>query len=231
MMAELVQPVTLVARWPHHGDLRVVVDGAYTYLRAADVEQLASIPAWGEGETIIGDEWPDELNGEPYYLLDKALTKLRRHLDEETAAEFVTWLDEALPDLIAPETVAAARKPTSFTRGVTVRHAARQLAGAGIQLGRTGLFHAMHELGWTRRDGDSWALTSLPLDREWAAVRQIRHPAPGKGRAASYDQIYILPAGLDELVTQLAAPDQPIPPAAAQAACLPLFDTSDSEKD
>ncbi|MGO1267347.1 MAG: hypothetical protein ACTMIY_12000 [Microbacterium gubbeenense] len=231
MMVELAQPVTLVARWPMHGDLRVVVDGTYTYLRATDVEQLAEIPAWGEGETVIGDEWPDELNGEAYYLVDQALAKLRRHLDEEAASGFVAWLDEALPDLIAPETVAAARKPTSFTRGVTVQQAARQLAGAGIRLGRTGLFHTMHELGWTRREGDSWALTSLPLDREWAAVRQIRHPNPGKGRAASYDQIYILPAGLDELVTQLAAPDQSIPTVAAQAACLPLFDPSDSVKD
>lgn len=224
MMAELVQPVTLVARWPHHGDLRIVVDGPYAYLRAVEVEQLAGIPAWGEGETVIGDEWPEEFNGEPFYLLDAAMTKLRRHLDEPTASEFVAWLDEVLPNLLAPDTVAAARTSASFTRGVTVRHAARQLAGAGIHLGRTGLFHTMHELGWTRRDGDSWALTSLPLDREWAAVRQIRHPNPGKGRAASYDQIYILPAGLDELIIQLAAPDQPVARASEQAACLPIFD-------
>ncbi|WP_156759528.1 hypothetical protein [Microbacterium karelineae] len=219
-MTHLLQPVPLVARWPFHGDLHIVVDGAYVYLRADDVERLAGIPAWGEGETVIGDEWPDELDGTPFYRLEQAIAKVRRHADSDTAAEFVAWLDESLPDLLDPRTVAAARPPESFTRGITVRHAAQRLTAEGLRVGRTGLFAHMQRLGWAERAGDQWSLTGLARDRGWATVRRIRHPAPGKGRHGAYDQIYILPAGLEQLRADLTPADPPVPADTR----VPLFD-------
>lgn len=222
MMADLAQPIKIIARWPMRGDLRIVVDGDYTYLRASDVETLAGIPAWGDGEALIGDDSAVDFLGEAHYLVDVAVAKVRRHADEARAAEFVTWLDEALPDLLDPQTVDDARVRTGFGAGLTVRNAARRLTDAGVRIGRTGLFTTLQSLGWTRREGDSWALTSLPLDLGWAATRRIRDPRPGADRHATYEQIYILPAGLDRLVELLHAPDTSRVMPASAAHVLPL---------
>ncbi|NHI16833.1 phage antirepressor KilAC domain-containing protein [Microbacterium excoecariae] len=220
---DLLQPIKLIPRWPGHGDLHVLVDGPYVYLDAADVERLAGIPAWEDGDTILADEWPHTIDGTPHYRLDAALAKVQRHADVDTAAAFVTWLDETMPDLIDPRTVKAARRDAPLPEAITVAHAARELTAAGLRLGRTGLFRYLAELGWLERAGDHWSLTDLSRAAGWATVRRIKHPAPGKGRHAAYDQTYITPAGMTELRRQLASarPSEVDGPRAPHA---PLFD-------
>lgn len=227
MMADLVRPSKLIPRWVGHGDLTMVVDGGYIYLRAVDVETLAHVPAWGEGETVIGDEWPEELVGEamgsePYYELDAAIAKCRRHADEPDAAAFLVWLDEMLPDLVAPDVVESARRSTSLVDAITVQRAARRLTEAGARIGRTGLFSTLEQLGWTRRVGDTWALTAFATDRQWATVRTIRHPDPHR-KGDWYEQIYITPAGFERLREELTTPD-PASGRAPLAPSLPLFE-------
>ena len=81
--------VKLIPRWPGHGDLTIVVDGDRTYLRADDVERLAQVPAWSEGETILGEEWPEELDGVPFYTLEAATAKAMQHAGKEPARMFL----------------------------------------------------------------------------------------------------------------------------------------------
>lgn len=226
MIAELVRPSKLIPRWVGHGDLTMVVDGTFVYLRAVDVETLAHVPAWGEGETILGDEWPEELVGEamgsePYYELDAAVAKCRRHADVPEAVAFLEWLEGILPDLVAPDVVESARRSTSLVDAITVQRAARRLTEAGLRIGRTGLFSTLEQLGWTRRVGESWALTALAMDRKWATIRTIRHPDPHR-KGDWYEQIYITPDGFERLREDLSAP---APEASiAPPAGLPLFD-------
>ena len=227
MIAELQRPSKLIPRWIGHGDLTIIIDGPYVYLRAVDVESLAHVPAWGEGETIIGDEWPEELVGEamgsePYYELDQAIAKCRRHVDDQpAAAAFLAWLDATLPDLVDPEVVESARRPTPLVDAITVQRAARRLTEQGLRIGRTGLFSTLEQLGWTRRAGESWTLTALATDRQWATVRQIRHPDPRR-KHETYEQIYITSRGFERLREDLAVPDLEM--GHARLVGLPLFE-------
>ncbi|WP_345750082.1 phage antirepressor KilAC domain-containing protein [Microbacterium rhizophilus] len=219
---ELQQPVKMIARWPGHGDLTIMVDGAYTYLRADDVERLADVPAWGAGETVLGEAWPEELDGIPFYPVDAAITKVNEHAGKETARQFLAWLDSALPGLLDPESLARARRDVGFMNSLTVRQAARTLdRDPAITIGQNTLFAHLEREGWITRGDDCWQPTVMARANGWVTIRRMKHPAPGRDRHASYEQVYITPVGMTQLRTTLRAIAEPAP---VDDTRIPLFD-------
>ncbi|WP_221585584.1 phage antirepressor KilAC domain-containing protein [Microbacterium sp. G2-8] len=217
----LQEPVRIIARWISHGDLSIVVDGDYVYLRADQLEQLADVPAWSSGETIVGDEWPADLDGVPFYTLDAAVAKVNEHAGRETPRQFLAWLNVELPNLLEPRVVEAARGDVSFVGAYPVASAARHLdRHPEISMGRDRLFAYLEHHGWIERIDDAWAPTTMSRSRGWVTVRRIPHPDPSRRGRALYGQIYITPSGLEQLRDELTP--EPIP--AAPDTLRPLFD-------
>lgn len=217
-MAELAHNATLYPHWPGHGDLRIEIRDDVVYLRADQVERLARIQPWSTGETLIEDHWPATFAGHPYYELDVAVARCEA-ADTEHATAFLIWLAEQLEQLLTDETIDAAVRPASFTESHPVDRAARILdADPAISIGRNGLFAHMHALGWIERPTGDWTITGLARRSGWLTTRGVQIPATTKARMRVYPQIYITPAGLDELRRTLhalnpATPDIPPHPA------------------
>lgn len=212
-MVQLAQPRKLIPRWHGHGDQLIVIDGAYTYLRADDVEHLAGIPAWNDGDTVLGDEWPLDLNGVHFYLLDDALRRCDKR-GTLTAREYSTWLLSFLAG-VDDEVLEQAHRVVPFTDALTVTQAARQLsADLDITLGRDQLFHELDRLDWISRNtiDDDWIISPAAHTRDLLTLRAVNIPAPTRDRRRRYLQVHITRAGLAELATHLA-PATPPPPA------------------
>ncbi|WOF23802.1 phage antirepressor KilAC domain-containing protein [Microbacterium betulae] len=217
----MVIPVKLIARWPRRGDVMIVVDGDRTFLRADDVERLAQVPAWSAGETVLGDEWPEELDGVPFYTLEAAVAKVSEHAGKEPAREFLGWLDVTLPQLLAPDVVAQARRDVSPLVSFTIDQTAAQLLrNPGLRMNRVQLFAYLERCGWVRRAGDEWTPTDHARAEGFLTVRQIPHPDPSRGKHASYPRIYVTPAGMDKLRASLRSDAPEFTPALTPA----LFD-------
>lgn len=222
-MVELAQPRKLLPRWPGHGDLTIVIDGAYTYLRADQVEQLAGIPAWGDGETVLPDEWPLDVAGTPFYAIDDAVQKCERH-GTALAAEFVSWLREFL-STVDDDALEQAHKVVHFTDAYSMTRAARILdADPTITMGRDRLFAYLEQLGWIERSSPAhdWIITRRPHDRDWLTLRAVRVPAGNKTGWRDYLQVHVTPAGIAELRRTLHALNRGAPPTDIPAA-QPLF--------
>ncbi|WP_105567153.1 phage antirepressor KilAC domain-containing protein [Microbacterium halophytorum] len=197
--AILPAPVKLIARWPQHGNLTIVVDDQFVWLAADDVEQLAELPSWGEGETVLSDDWPETRAGVAFYSVDAALTKARAR-GSELALAFVAWLDEVLPDLVAPDVVEGARPDVTLAEAIPVERAAHRLtAERGARVRRSELFDLLVDEGWLERIADGWATLRPARAHGWATIRRVPHPNPKLGKHAAYHQPYITPAGMDEL--------------------------------
>ncbi|WP_396645396.1 phage antirepressor KilAC domain-containing protein [Microbacterium sp.] len=211
-VVELAQPRKLLSRWHGHGDLLIVIDGAYTYLRADDVEHLAGIPRWSTGDTVLGDEWPLDVAGVAFYLLDDAFRRCEQH-GTLMAREFTAWLLEFLArvdDTVLEE----AHQPVPFTNAHTVTQAARALAESlRITLGRDQLFEQLDRLDWIGRNtpDDDWVITPFAHTRDLLTLRPVNVPASNRERRRRYLQIHVTPRGLDEL-RRLLAPAVPPPP-------------------
>ncbi|WZH36275.1 MAG: hypothetical protein PIR02_16125 [Microbacterium enclense] len=212
VMVELAQPRKLLPRWYGHGDLLVVIDGAYTYLRADDVEHLAGIPAWGEGDTVLGDEWPLDVDGVHFYLLDDALRRCDQH-GTLASREFTTWLLDFLSH-VDDTVLEQAHQPVPFTEALTVAQAARHLSTElGINLGRDQLFDHLDRLDWIGRNTpeDDWIITPAAHTGDLLTLRPVNIPAPTKERRRRYLQVHVTRHGLDRLRVHLA-PATPPPP-------------------
>lgn len=201
----------LIPRWLGHGDLTIVVDGDHVYARADQVEQLAGIPPWSTGETLLGDTWPLELDGYPYYHLDDAIVRVES-MHSSQAAEFLTWLRETLPVLLSDQVLDVAQRVPDFIGSHPVALAARLLSDdPAVRIGQQGLFAHMHELGWIVRaysenpDWPEWHIATPARRNGWLAVRNVTIPAANRARRRTYPQIYVTPAGLTELARTLHA--------------------------
>lgn len=201
-VAELARTrTTLIPRWFGHGDLTIVVDDERAYLRADQVEQLAGIPPWSTGETLLGDAFPLEMDGRPFYELDEAIARCET-AQTTTAGEFLAWLGDTLADLLEDEVLDVAQPVPAFIGSHPVAAAARLLSDdPEVRIGRQGLFAHMHALGWTERHDDHWVMTNLPRRRGWLTTRNV---ALGPHRGI-YPQIHVTPAGLAELGRTLHA--------------------------
>jgi hypothetical protein len=208
LMYELAQPRKLVPRWLGHGDLTIVVDGPNVYVRADQLEQLADIRPWADGDALIPEGWPVDLQGVAYYRLDDALDRLE-HAGTGSATAFLTWIRDTLPTLITDETLALAAGLSGFLDAFTVSQAAAQLStDPAVSIGRDRLFRHMEQLGWVTRDRDYWALTT-PARRD--GVLTLR-TVPVRGR--SYPQVYVTQLGLTALRASLHALSVAPPPPA-----------------
>lgn len=203
----LPQPVRLIARWPGKGDLTIVVDGAFVWLAADDVESLAGLPAWSDGETVFADDWPETRDGVAFY---SAVAASRKAIAQGGAlgAEFAAWLEETLPALTEPDVVEGARREVPLSDAVTIERAARELSDErGSKVRRGDLFDLLIREGWLERTGDGWAVLTPARAHGWATIRRVPHPNPKLGKHAAYHQPYITPAGMEELRRLLAAAD------------------------
>lgn len=205
-VTELAQTRKLIPRWIGHGDLTIVVDGVRVYVRADQVEQLAGIPPWSGGETLLGDTWALELDGQPYYELDDAIARCEAaHTDE--AAAFLTWLRETLDELLTDEILDLAQRAPAFIGSYPIRIAARILSeDPAVSIGQHGLFAHLERLGWTERAGSSdWTMTALARRNGWLTIRDVTIPAANRAHRRTYPQLHVTPAGLTELAVTLHA--------------------------
>ncbi len=119
--AALVQPRHLVARMPDRGDLRITIDGPYTYLHIADLEHLVEGSAVDNADRGVAT-LPDAL--------DWARERGPR------GVEFAEWVQAFLAGVDDVVLEQAHRIP-SFVDAVTVRKAAQLLdADPAISIGR-----------------------------------------------------------------------------------------------
>lgn len=204
-VAEVATTRTLIPRWHGHGDLTIVLDGARVYVRADQVEDLAGIPPWSGGETLLGDTWPLERDGRPYYELDDAIARCEAaHTDQ--AGEFLTWLRVTLDELLTDEVLDLAHRLPGFIGAHSIRTAARLLSDdPAIHIGQQGLFALLEQLGWIERGGADWAMTVIPRRNGWLTVRDVTIPAANRAHRRTYPQLHVTPAGLLELARTLHA--------------------------
>lgn len=213
----------LIPRWRGHGDLTIILVNTRVFARADQVEQLAGIPPWTTGETLLGASWPLELDGHPFYELDEAIARCEA-ADTTQAGEFLDWLRGELDDLLSDETLDLAQRLPSIIGSYPIRVAARLLSDTPtVQIGQQGLFAHLHTLGWIERPHDTadWSMTTLARRKGWLTVRNVTVPAATRTHRRTYPQLHVTPAGLTELARTLhatspPAPDRPVP--------LPLFD-------
>lgn len=212
-MAELAHSARFIPRWREH-DLHIEIRDDIVYLHAGDVEHLAGIAPWSTGETLIDDDWPLEIDGAPFYQLATALERCKS-ADTALAAEFLTWLDVQLRELLTDTSLDHALRVTGFVGSHTVRQAAKILdRDPGISIGMHSLFAHMHLQGWITRtvDTDPWVITAAARRSGWLTIHEVIV------RRRTYPQIYVTPTGLDELRTTLhalhvhAPPDEPAHP-------------------
>jgi hypothetical protein len=210
-VAALTRTRKLIPRWFGHGDLTLVVDGDQVYARADQVEKLAGIPPWSTGETLLGDTWPLEIDGYPYYHLDDAIVRAEAVATPE-ATDFLRWLREQLPLILADEVLDIAQRIPPFIGSYPVSTAARLLSeDPAVVIGQNGLFAHMCQLGWIVRaitvtpDAPDWHITDTARRNGWLTVRDVIVPAANRARRRVYPQIYVTPAGLTELARTLHA--------------------------
>lgn len=194
--------VRFIPRMPHRGDLVVLVDGDQVLLRAADVEHLAGLPPWSGGETLIDEHWI-VIDDHEYYDHDTAIARAQA-AGTPAATDFLTWLEPTLEQLLTDDVLTAATPTTSFLAAHSVRTAARLLSDTpGIDIGQQGLFHLMHELGWTTRTGADWEITPTAHRAGWLTTRTVPVPAATRTRSRPYPQIHVTADGIDQLRTAL----------------------------
>lgn len=226
-MLELPVTAKLITTWLRdqrpanitgRGDLTVVVKDGEVYLRADQVEHLAGIPRWTHGETLLGDQWPLEFDGHPFYRLSDATARAEAE-ETDQASAFLTWLSETLSELLADESIAQAVAVPGFMGSYPVRRAARILSrDPGIAIGMHGLFEHMRLQGWIERADPhaDWRITETGRLIGWLTTRDVLVPAPTKIGRRSYPQVYVTPKGLEQLrrtlhAVHLHAPPEPEP--------------------
>lgn len=194
--AALVQPRQLIARMPERGDLRITIDGPYTYLNIADLEHLVDGGAVDSADRGVAT-LPDAL--------DWARDRGPRGVD------FAEWVQEFLAGVDDVVLEQAHRIP-SFVDAVTVRKAAQLLdADPAISIGQTTLFEHMALIGWINRTGAdaAWQLTAIARRFDWLTTRTILV------RRKRYPQVYVTARGLAALQRSLhgiaGPPAEPAP--------------------
>lgn len=204
------RPATVTGR----GDLTIVLKDGGIYLHAAQFEALAGIPPWAQGETLLGDDWPLELDGHPYYRLDDAIARAEAQETAQSAA-FLAWLTKTMDELLTEEALEHAHTLPSFMGSYPVRRAAEILSrDPGIDIGMHGLFEHMRLQGWIERDDPhtDWRITTTGRLVDWLTIRDVLVPAPTKVGRRSYPQIYVTPGGLAQLRRTLHAINSNAPP-------------------
>lgn len=204
-------------RWPHHGDLRVVVVDDEVYVAVADLTALAGIdldPVWPV--QVAWAKNPDATIVLLYMLRDAA--RVLEDAGTEQAACLGEWMLSTVPEVLTAQEEDYATRLESFRTGHTVQQAAGILdRDPAVSIGRQSLFEHLQLIGWAERALDgTWQPTAAAIADHVVTIRMVTVRA-GK-TVAPYPQLYITPAGLTELRRTLRAlhPDAPTTPAPAE---------------
>lgn len=212
----------LPLRWPHHGDLRIIVDDRggkpgrtpEIHVAADDLHALAEIPDDQDPHPTISPRilWARH-GADPIrcYSLTQALAVIE-HTATHATGELLAWMREQIPLVIRDEVLAAATPLESFLDAYTVQQAAIILDGdPQITTGRTRLFTVLEGFGWIARDrAGHWQPLAAPLQHQLLTVRDITIRS-GTRAAEAYRQLYITPTGLSELRRLMHALNPTVP--------------------
>lgn len=206
--------VMMPLRWPHHGDLRILVTGHRTgaepvvWVLTDDLWRLLEIDDLSEAEMeaathggallTIGT-WRDPAGPlVDAWLLSDALRWVQDFPTHQTAG-FTVWLQGILPSVVTDEVLDGAIGLETFLDAWTVQQAAVILdRDPAVAMGRQRLFELLEHLALIARDEHGhWIPTSLAIRRGWLTVRPVHvSRGPSKGR---YDQVHVTRDGLAEL--------------------------------
>lgn len=203
--------VLIPIRWPHHGDLRILVDDLELFVSADDLYDLAELvghQAYDVHPTLLPNVTWSKNPGDPLlrmYSLTEAIAVLEYAPTHQTA-ELLEWMRIQLPLHIREEAIDAAIGLESFLSAYTVSQAARILdRDPAISIGQKSLFKHLEHVGWAERDlAMQWHPTRTATRAGFLTIRDvlIHH---GKHHTTPYPQIYVTQTGLAELRRTLHA--------------------------
>lgn len=214
--------VMIPLRWPHHGDLRILVDELDVFVAADDLIDLAELigpRAYDVHPTLRPNVTWAKQTGDPLvamYPLTDAIAVLE-HSPTHQTAELLAWLRAQLPLVLRDEVIDATIGLENFLDAYTVSQAARILdRDPAVSIGQKSLFRHLEHIEWAERDlANIWRPTRLAIRGHFLTVRDvvIRH---GRGQAIPYQQLYVTETGLAELRSTLhalytAPPDEHLP--------------------
>lgn len=213
--------VMIPLRWPHHGDLRILVDELDVFAAADDLYALAEYEDTDQHPHPVlrpRVTWARQ-TGDPLltmYPLADAVAVLE-HAPTHQTAEMLAWLRDFLPTVLRDEVIDAAIGLEDFLEAYTVSQAARILdRDPAVSIGQKSLFRHLEHIGWAERDlAGTWHPTRPAIRGHFLTVREILI-RPGRGQAVPYQQVYVTEAGITELRRTLhalyAAPPGEHPP-------------------
>lgn len=212
--------VFIPLRWQHHGDLRIVINDGDVLASADDILALAELdgdtiaegdphPALSVHPTIRPtDTWARRTDGAliAMYRLADAVAVLE-HTPTHQTHELLAWMRDQLPLVMADDVLDRAVRLETFLHAWTVGQAAHILdRDPSVSIGRTSLFRHLEHIGWVHRgiSGGHWEPTSTATRDGLLTIRDvlIRHRTR---ITEAYPQIYVTPAGLDQLRRTLHA--------------------------
>lgn len=221
----------LPLRWPHHGDLRILVDvdTLEVFVAAVDLIALAELddltPADLHPSIRPHVTWSRSGGAEgllEHYTLADAVAVLE-HNPTHLTGELLEWMREQIPLAVADDVIDSAVGLEGFCSAYTVQQAAMILdRDPAVAIGRTRLFAHLERIGWARRGiAQHWEPTSLARRHHWLTIRTVSI-RPGTKATTPYPQLYITPAGLDELRRTLHALNPDAPATTPQPEPLPI---------
>ncbi|MFN4000905.1 phage antirepressor KilAC domain-containing protein [Microcella sp.] len=230
MAATMIQtPVIVPLRWLGRGqDVRVTITHnhqvlvyAFDVFRALDVftdtiERHSAYPLAAIGVLPAGVNFLDHVVDEShsatlFYPLHR-IQQIVRHspADPTLVDELLTWLGDAIADLIAPPVrrlpernssePQAPAEPSTFSIGRAARILSRDPA---LTYGQQTLFDAMSRFGWIARELGIWVPAEQTIAEGWLVRHQVRLGYEKRSERVLYPQIRITSAGLTELHTRL----------------------------
>lgn len=212
--------VLIPLRWPHHGNLRILVDELDVFTSADDLYTLAEYdePEHPHPTLLPYVTWakqPGEALIDLYPLAD-AIAVLEHRPTHQTH-ELLAWLREQLPMVLRDEVIDATIGLEDFLDAYTVSQAARILdRDPAVSIGQKSLFEHLNHIGLAERDlVGHWRPTRTAIRRGLLTIRDVIIRARTRA-AAPYPQIYVTEEGLAELRRTLhalhpAPPDRPAP--------------------
>lgn len=202
--------VLMPLRWPHHGDLRILVDELDVFVTAADMYALA------EYEDLERHPHPTLLprvtwsrnRGEQLltmYTLADAVAVLEHEPTHQTYA-LLAWLRKQLPLVLRDDVIDAAIGLEDFLDAYTVSQAAHILdRDPAISIGQKTLFTHLEHVNLAERDLlGHWRPSRTAIRRGLLTIREVL-VRRGKHHVDTYPQIYVTEAGLRELRSTLHA--------------------------
>lgn len=213
--------VLIPLRWPHHGNLRILVDELDVFVSSDDLYALAEYEDLEHHPhpTLLPTVTWAKQTGDPLvamYTLVDAVAVLEHRPTHQTG-ELLEWLRDQLPLILRDEVIDAAIGLEDFLGSYTVAQAARVLdRDPAISIGQNTLFEHLALIGLAERDlAGLWHPTRTAIRGRLLTIREVII-RPRTKHATTYQQLYVTPAGLDQLRRTLralhAAPPDPVEP-------------------